>query len=49
VAASGRLPVAIKEIAEPVPDARVLIAWPRSVRLNRRADEFVRYCVSVLG
>jgi DNA-binding transcriptional LysR family regulator len=39
------LPVTVKEIAEPVPDARVLIAWPRTTRLNRRADEFVRYCL----
>jgi DNA-binding transcriptional LysR family regulator len=42
-------PVAMKEIAEPVPDARVLIAWPRTMRLNRRADEFVRYCTRALG
>jgi DNA-binding transcriptional LysR family regulator len=41
--------VTIKEIAEPIPDARVLIAWPRSTRLTRRADEFVRYCVDTLG
>jgi DNA-binding transcriptional LysR family regulator len=42
-------PVVIKEIAEPVPDARVVIAWPRTMRLNRRADEFVRYCTRTLG
>ncbi|MBP2324947.1 DNA-binding transcriptional LysR family regulator [Kibdelosporangium banguiense] len=42
-------PVVIKEIAEPVPDARVVIAWPRTMRLNRRADEFVRYCTRMLG
>ena len=40
------LPVTIKEIADPVPEARVLIAWPRAMRLNRRADEFVRHCMS---
>jgi DNA-binding transcriptional LysR family regulator len=42
-------PVAMKEIAEPVPDAKVLIAWPRAMRLNQRADEFVRYCTRTLG
>ncbi len=36
--------VVIKEIIEPVPDARVLIAWPRAIRLNQRAEAFVRYC-----
>lgn len=41
-------PVVVKEIAEPVPDAHVLIAWPRTTRLNRRADEFVRHCVHTL-
>jgi DNA-binding transcriptional LysR family regulator len=42
-------PVVIKEIAESVPDARVVIAWPRTIRLNRRADEFVRYCTRTFG
>ncbi|MCP2256409.1 DNA-binding transcriptional regulator, LysR family [Streptoalloteichus tenebrarius] len=36
--------VVVKEIAEQVPSARVLLAWPRATRLNRRAEEFVRFC-----
>lgn len=36
--------VIIKEITEPVPEARVLIAWPRTMQLNRRAETFVQYC-----
>lgn len=36
--------VVIKEITEPVPEARVLIAWPRTTRLNRRAETFVQHC-----
>lgn len=36
--------VVIKEIAEPVADARIVIAWPRVVRLNHRAAAFVRFC-----
>jgi DNA-binding transcriptional LysR family regulator len=36
--------VVIKEIAEPVGGAAVLLTWPRVVRLNKRAQEFIRYC-----
>ncbi|QBI53585.1 LysR family transcriptional regulator [Streptomonospora litoralis] len=36
--------VAVKEIAEPVDAEAVLLAWPRAVRLNRRAEEFLRFC-----
>lgn len=36
--------VVIKEITEPVPEARVLIAWPRTMQLNRRAETFVQHC-----
>ncbi|GAA4925979.1 LysR substrate-binding domain-containing protein [Streptomonospora halophila] len=36
--------VVIKEIAEPVRAEAVLLAWPRAVTLNRRAEEFLRYC-----
>ncbi|MUL41138.1 LysR family transcriptional regulator [Streptomonospora sp. PA3] len=36
--------VAVKEIAEPVRAEAVLLAWPRAVRLNRRAEEFLRFC-----
>lgn len=36
--------VVVKEIAEPVREEAVVLAWPRSMRLNRRAQEFVRFC-----
>lgn len=36
--------VVIKEIAEPVADARVLLAWPKAARLNRRALAFLEFC-----
>ena len=36
--------VAIKEITEPVGDYRVLVAWPKATRLNRRAQAFVEFC-----
>ena len=36
--------VVVKEIAEPVGDSRVLIAWPKATRLNRRAQAFVEFC-----
>ena len=36
--------VVVKEIAEPVRAEAVVLAWPRSMRLNRRAQEFVGYC-----
>jgi DNA-binding transcriptional LysR family regulator len=35
--------VVIKEIAEDVDDARVVIAWPKAVQLNRRAAAFVEF------
>jgi DNA-binding transcriptional LysR family regulator len=35
--------VVVKEIAEPVGDSRVLIAWPKATRLNRRAQAFVEF------
>lgn len=37
-------PLVIKEIAEDVRDERVLVAWPRSMRLHRRAQAFVDFC-----
>ncbi|MFI9760527.1 LysR substrate-binding domain-containing protein [Streptomyces sp. NPDC051963] len=36
--------VVIKEIAEPIDPQRVLVAWPRAIRLNRRAEAFVEFC-----
>lgn len=36
--------VVIKEIAEPVGESRVLLAWPSATRLNRRAQAFVDFC-----
>lgn len=36
--------VVVKEIAEPVGDSKVLIAWPQATRLNRRAAAFVQFC-----
>jgi hypothetical protein len=36
-------PVVIKEISEPVGEARVLVAWPKAMRLNRRAQAFVEF------
>ena len=36
--------VVIKEIAEPVPDARIVLTWPKEFGLNRRAQAFVDYC-----
>lgn len=36
--------VVIKEIAEPVDEHRVLVVWPRTTRLNRRAQAFVDCC-----
>ncbi|GAB3473164.1 LysR family transcriptional regulator [Nocardiopsis coralliicola] len=38
------LPVRIKEIAEPVGEESVLLAWPRAMRLNRRARAFADFC-----
>lgn len=37
-------PVVLKEITEPVGESRVLIAWPKATRLNRRAQAFVEFC-----
>jgi DNA-binding transcriptional LysR family regulator len=39
----GKL-VVIKEISEPVGDFRILLAWPKSTRLNQRARAFVDFC-----
>jgi DNA-binding transcriptional LysR family regulator len=36
--------VVVKDIAEPIAEARVLVAWPKATRLNRRAQEFLRFC-----
>lgn len=38
--------VVTKEIAEPVSDAQVVLAWPRAVHLNRRAAGLVDFCVA---
>jgi DNA-binding transcriptional LysR family regulator len=35
--------VVVKEIAEPVEEARIVVAWPKAVRLNRRASAFVDF------
>ncbi|GAB3300503.1 LysR family transcriptional regulator [Parasphingorhabdus pacifica] len=37
-------PLVIKEIAEDVRDERILVAWPKSMRLHRRAQAFVDFC-----
>ena len=39
--------VVVKEIAEPVGDFRILLAWPKGTRLNRRSQAFVEYCREV--
>lgn len=36
--------VVVKEIAEPVGDSKVLIAWPQATQRNRRAAAFVQFC-----
>ena len=36
--------VVVKEISEPVGDFRILLAWPKGTRLNRRAQAFVDFC-----
>lgn len=36
--------VTIKEISEDVGDFRILLAWPRTTRLNQRAQAFVTFC-----
>lgn len=36
--------VTIKEISEDVGDFRILLAWPKSMRLNQRAQAFVNFC-----
>lgn len=36
--------VVVKEIAEQVGDSRVLVVWPKTIRLNRRAQAFVEFC-----
>lgn len=36
--------VVVKEISEPVGDFRILLAWPKGTRLNRRAQAFVTFC-----
>lgn len=36
--------VVIKEIVEPVGESRVIVAWPKATRLNRRAEAFVESC-----
>ncbi|MFI9380763.1 LysR substrate-binding domain-containing protein [Kutzneria sp. NPDC052558] len=38
-------PVVVKEIAEPIEPSHVLVAWPKAMRLNRRAEAFVRFCL----
>jgi DNA-binding transcriptional LysR family regulator len=38
------LRVVPKEIAEPVEEALVVLAWPREARLSRQAREFVGFC-----
>ncbi|MEV4644285.1 LysR family transcriptional regulator [Saccharopolyspora sp. NPDC049357] len=37
-------PLVIKEIAEEVREERILVAWPRSMTLHRRAQAFVDFC-----
>lgn len=36
--------VIVKEITEPVSESRVLVAWPKATRLNRRAEAFLEFC-----
>lgn len=36
--------VVMKEMAEPVDEYRILVAWPKGMSLNRRAQAFVEYC-----
>lgn len=36
--------VVVKEITEPVGASRVLVVWPKTIRLNRRAQAFVEFC-----
>lgn len=41
--------VVIREIAEKVPESRVVVAWPAAMRLNPRAEAFVAFCRSPQG
>jgi DNA-binding transcriptional LysR family regulator len=36
--------VVMKEIAEPVGESHVVLAWPKGLQLNRRAVAFVEFC-----
>ncbi|TDD87726.1 LysR family transcriptional regulator [Saccharopolyspora karakumensis] len=38
-------PLVVKEIAEDVREERIVIAWPRSMTLHRRAQAFVDFCL----
>ncbi len=39
--------VVVKEIAEPVGESRIVVGWPKAMRLNRRSQAFVEYCREV--
>lgn len=42
-------PIACRSIADPVPERKVVLAWPDGIRLTRRAHTLIDFCRTTMG